>query len=138
METYSYSAKNNAFYANSLRSNYAEWPEDATEVVAKVFTEFNQSPPEGKIRIAGNNGMPVWGDLPPLSHEESIDQAEAKVSALMSMAEEKIRPLQYAQGLDIATDEEVSKLKAWQIFSVKLNRVDVSAAPDIDWPVMPE
>lgn len=138
METYSYSAINNAFYANSLKDSYSEWPEDATEVADKVFIQFNQAPPEGKIRVANNKGLPAWASLPPLSQEESIEQAKAKIDTLMSVAEERIRPLQYAQGLGMETEDESSQLKEWQIFSIMLNRIDPSTAPDIEWPVMPE
>ncbi|WP_246840034.1 tail fiber assembly protein [Hafnia sp. HMSC23F03] len=34
--------------------------------------------------------------------------------------------------MDIATDEELAQLKAW------LSRVDVSKAPDVEWPEKPE
>lgn len=55
----------------------------------------------------------------------------------MSEAEEMILPLQRAVKYDIASDEEKQRLKAWEIYSVKLSRIDTSAAPEIEWPEKP-
>ena len=59
-------------------------------------------------------------------------------SYLLSLATGKIEPLQDAVDLDIATESEISQLKAWKKFRVLVNRVDASLAPDIEWPEMPE
>ncbi|MDC9595227.1 tail fiber assembly protein, partial [Xenorhabdus sp. IM139775] len=45
---------------------------------------------------------------------------------------------QYAVDLEMATDAEREALTAWKRYCVLLNRVDCSAAPDIDWPKAPE
>ncbi|CAM6643993.1 phage tail protein [Escherichia coli] len=50
---------------------------------------------------------------------------------------EHIAPLQDAVDLDIATEEETSLLAAWKTYRVLLNRVDISVAPDIEWPAVP-
>lgn len=47
-------------------------------------------------------------------------------------------PLQDAVDLDMATETEKSALLAWKKYRVLLNRVDISNAPDIDWPEPPE
>lgn len=138
MKTYSYSATRNAFYANSLKASYADWPEDAAEVETAIFDEYSKAPPEGKNRGAGPDGLPAWVDIPPPSAEEYVEQAQQQVSALMQAADAKIRPLSDAQELGIATDEEAAQLKAWKTYRVMLNRVDVSEAPDIVWPEKPE
>lgn len=137
METYSYSAQSNAFYANSLKSSYSDWPEDAVKVSAGAFDEYSRVPPEGKIRVAGSDGLPAWADIPPPTAEESSEQAQAQVSALMQTADGKIRPLNDAVELGIATEEEAAKLKAWRTYRVMLNRVDTSHAPVTDWPEQP-
>ncbi|ELZ2941013.1 tail fiber assembly protein, partial [Salmonella enterica] len=50
-------------------------------------------------------------------------------------AESVIAPLARAVKLKIATDEEMKRLKAWELYSVMVNRVD-TANPD--WPEKPE
>ncbi|EEG7705960.1 tail fiber assembly protein, partial [Salmonella enterica] len=50
-------------------------------------------------------------------------------------AESVIAPLARAVKLKIATDEEVKRLEAWELYSVMVNRVD-TANPG--WPEKPE
>lgn len=138
METYSYSATKNAFYADSLKTSYADWPEDAVRVSAEIFIRYSKAPPEGNIRVAGPDGQPAWADIPPPNAEERVEQAKQQVSALMQQADRKIRPLNDAQELGIATEQETAQLKAWKTYRVMLNRVDTSQAPPIDWPIVPE
>lgn len=57
---------------------------------------------------------------------------------LLDKAARVIAPLQDAVDLDIATEAEKSALLAWKKYRVLLNRVDISTAPDIDWPEPPE
>ena len=76
--------------------------------------------------------------LPPeRSHDELVADAELQKYALLTAANNSIAPLQDAVDLDIATDSEQSQLLAWKKYRVLLNRVDTSAAPDIEWPTQP-
>ena len=68
---------------------------------------------------------------------ELIAQAEETRAQLMAEANQKIAPLQDALDLDMATDEELAQLKAWKTYRVLLSRVDVSKAPDVEWPKKP-
>lgn len=72
------------------------------------------------------------------SQEELREQAEAKKSELLSMADAAIAPLSRAVKLKMATDEEVATLEEWERYSVLINRVDTSTVPDIDWPEQPK
>ncbi|MBO1928548.1 tail fiber assembly protein [Providencia rettgeri] len=47
-------------------------------------------------------------------------------------------PYQDAIDLGIATDKELMQLNAWKQYRVDLNRIDTSAAPDIEWPEKPQ
>ncbi|EBX2534653.1 tail fiber assembly protein, partial [Salmonella enterica subsp. enterica serovar Fluntern] len=67
-------------------------------------------------------------------HEELIAQAEAKKAELLTEAESVIAPLARAVKLNIATDEEIKRLEAWELYSVLVNRVDTS---NPDWPDVP-
>lgn len=74
---------------------------------------------------------------PPISKEQLIQEAEQQKQSLLAEANNAITPLQYAENLGIATAEESASLVDWQKYSVYLNRVDTSLAPDIDWPIKP-
>lgn len=77
-----YCASENAFYASSLRPVYdaaKTWPKDTIEVSVAIYQEFTGVSPAGKRRVAGNNGMPVWGDVLPASREELIKREKHKI-----------------------------------------------------------
>ncbi|WP_054882951.1 tail fiber assembly protein [Yersinia rohdei] len=135
-----YSAIDNSFYPDELREQYVtagNWPDDAVEVSNKLFQEFITAP-AGKERKAGADGMPCWVDVQPPSEIELIAQAEYKKTELMSQANSEIAPLQDAVDLNMANADEVTALQSWKKYRVLLNRVDIDAAPEIDWPVAPE
>lgn len=48
-----------------------------------------------------------------------------------------IAPLQDAVDIGEATDEEIALLQAWKKYRVLVNRIDISTAPDIEWPPVP-
>lgn len=59
-------------------------------------------------------------------------------SQLLTKAAEMIGPLQNAVDLEMATAEEEDLLKKWKKYTVLVNRLDISTAPDISWPPIPE
>lgn len=138
---YYYSALNNAFYPSELRPNYTvagEWPDDVLLVSDDIFLEFTSlEPPQGKCRMAGEDGLPVWADVSPPSHNELVADAETKKTTLLSTAAEILGPLTDAVDLDIATTDEKKRYDEWRKYRVLLMRVDVNQAPDIDWPPQP-
>lgn len=70
---------------------------------------------------------------PPEEDQElAIAQAEAEKARLMADAERVILPLERAVKHGIATSDEVSRLELWELYSVKLSRVDPSK------PIWPE
>lgn len=69
--------------------------------------------------------------------EEYREQAQVEQRARIAVAAKMIAPLQDAVDLDMATDAEKASLEDWKRYRVMLNRLDVSAAPDIDWPLVP-
>lgn len=104
-------------------------------------TEINieDVPDELPERLDGNwvfDGKKIAPRIIPES--ELIAQAEETRAQFMSEANQRIIPLQDAYDLGIATNEELAQLKAWKTYRVLLSRVDVSKAPDVDWPKKPE
>ncbi|MCW7762146.1 tail fiber assembly protein [Photorhabdus luminescens] len=139
---YIYSPKSNSFYPTELKQRYIasdSWPKDGVEISEGIYLEFAaNSPPEGKMRIAGTDGLPIWGDIPPLPQKELQRWAERKRQHFMLQAANAIALLQDAVDLDIATDKEKAALTEWRKYRVLLNRVDCSTAPDIHWPEQPK
>ncbi|MEI9881657.1 tail fiber assembly protein [Atlantibacter hermannii] len=142
MNNYIYSPSRNMFYPLSLQDVYeqaGEWPEDGAEVDDAVYMEFAANTPlKGKCRAAGQDGCPVWVDLPDPDLDTVIAEARQEKKRLQIAATEVIAPLERAVRLGMATEEEMVLLTEWEKYSVLLNRVDVSKPMDITWPEMPD
>ncbi|WP_338885179.1 tail fiber assembly protein [Xenorhabdus sp. TH1] len=136
---YIYSAKNNAFHPIELKQRYIDagsWPDDGVEISDEDYYRFINA--VNKRWVAGDNGYPKLVDIPPPSPAKLQQQAKQQKLSLRQRADIAIAPLQYAVDLDMATDVELSMLTEWKKYMVLLNRVDCSAAPNIDWPKAPE
>lgn len=132
-----YAFSNGNFYPLSMREIYEKsgsWPNEYIEVDESVFTEFLASPPVGKIRGKGDDGMPAWVDAPPSTPEELIAQAELKRSSLRVQTDSEIDWRQDAVDAGIATEEETTALSEWKKYRVLLMRVDIA---DPEWPTLP-
>lgn len=79
---YYYSPSKNSFFPVELKKDYilAEcFPEDAIEVSDDVWEEFAGSlAPKGKQRVADENGLPTWRDIPPPTQEETVIASEKR------------------------------------------------------------
>ncbi|EMA7647472.1 tail fiber assembly protein [Yersinia enterocolitica] len=69
--------------------------------------------------------------------EAAVSNARNELLQRQRVASDKIATLEDAVSLDLATEQEVADLKAWKVYRVLLNRVDVTKAPNIDWPAIP-
>ena len=137
--SYLFSANENAFFPISLQQQYIDagtWPDDGIEVNDAVFEIYSNSPPSGKIRGV-IDGMPAWIDLPELTQQQLIEQAEQKRVALRTSADAEIIWRQDALDVGIATENEAKELTEWKKYRVLLMRVDTSTAPNIEWPANP-
>jgi len=63
--------------------------------------------------------------------------ASSRLAVEMDEANRTIAPLQDAVDISIATYEEITRLAEWKRYRVELNRIDISKAPDIEWPENP-
>ncbi|HII0646834.1 TPA: tail fiber assembly protein [Salmonella enterica subsp. enterica serovar Yopougon] len=138
-----YAYANNSFYPFSMREVYEasdSWPTEYIEVGESVFTEFSASPPVGKIRGTGDNGMPAWVDIPPPTQEELIAQAEREKQHRIDTANEFMNAKQWPGKAAIGRlkGEELVQYNLWLDYLDALEAVDTSRAPDINWPVPPE
>lgn len=138
-----YAYANNSFYPFSMREVYEasdSWPIKYIEVGEFVFTEFSASPPVGKIRGTGDNGMPAWVDIPPPTQEELIAQAEREKQHRIDTANEFMNAKQWPGKAAIGRlkGDELAQYNLWLDYLDALEAVDTSRAPDIKWPVPPE
>lgn len=129
---YFYSPGNNGFYISDF--NDSGMPSDAVEIAQAIFNEYSASPPSGKCRAAGDDGHPVWADIPAPTQEEIIAANEDKRAALRAIADSEIAWRQDSVDAGIATEEETAALEDWKKYRVLLMRVDTA---DPDWPTPP-
>lgn len=128
-----YAASTNGFYSREINGNNI--PDDAVEIADEQWQELLDGQSGGKMISSDDKGNPVLIDFTKPTHGELVAQANNKKAALIAEATVKIGPLQDADDLGIATDEEASELKAWKTYRAMLNRVDASKP---DWPVAPD
>lgn len=125
---------------------------DATGMVINVTAwdgESEWTPPENTVAIkcgdsgAGigwtyNDGVFTPPPEPEITKEELIARSEQEKNNLINEATQVIAILQDAVDLEMATDDEKTRLLAWKKYRVLLNRVNTSTASDITWPKKPE
>lgn len=108
---YVYSKENNAFYPLSMRQDYIDagtWPSDGIEVDDSVFEEFYIAPP-GKIRVGGDDGLPVWADIPTPPNSELRKAALAALSSTYQDDIEKLNRAWLAAAVNDGVNETAKK-----------------------------
>ncbi|HED3065091.1 TPA: tail fiber assembly protein [Kluyvera ascorbata] len=136
---FAYSAANNLFYSYSREGVYrasGSWPDDVTDVSDDVFSEYAGVPPAGKQRIAGADGLPVWGDatLSVLSADQILERNTAERDRLLQACAIAAFPLQNRVDNGAATDKQAAQLEALKKYSVDLtdpNIVDLTSDPAV-------
>lgn len=76
--------------------------------------------------------------LEPLPPEFLREQAVGEKRQRDAAARDAIALLEYAIELDMQQGGEAEKLRTWKKYRVLLNRVDITQAPDINWPTQPD
>lgn len=142
MKKYVYSAVNNAFYLTSMKEDYISgncWPTDGVECDEDIFTEYTKEPPTGKVRIAGKDGYPEWGELPALTHDEQVATAELKRQMLIEQANSNMNSKQWPgkAAMGRLSSDEKYQYGAWLDYLDELEAINVTNAPDIEWPIKP-
>ncbi|EFH8760286.1 tail fiber assembly protein, partial [Escherichia coli] len=110
---------------------------DIDEVIFREY--FYDTPPEGKYRCVGEDGLPAWADIPPPTREEQIASAETKKQQLINQANEYINSKQWPGKASIGRlkGEELAQYNLWLDYLDALELVDTSGAPDIEWSTPP-
>lgn len=138
MGNYIYSPATNGFYPLALKDDYVtagSWPVDEVEVSDNTAHEFMVSAPQGKVRVAGADGLPAWADIPSPTVEELTAAATRKIATLRAEADSIIAPLKDALDGGYIDDGDKLKLTEWQKYRYALTKVDPTKPV---WPTKPE
>lgn len=140
MDKYLFSAITNAFYPISLKETYEDSNVDFSSSVSvseDIFTTFTSEPPTGKVRIVGKDGYPEWGDIPPPTHEELVAESEAEKQRRIDQANDYINRKQWPGKAAIGRlkGDDLTQYNLWLDYIDALESIDVSKAPDIEWPI---
>ncbi|MEN4768963.1 tail fiber assembly protein [Duffyella gerundensis] len=130
-----YSPSENAFYDNVINS---VMPSDVFEISEKEWGDLLEGQTHGKLICCGVDLRPCLTEQPLPTADELIRQAEDKRGRLRAAADIAIQPLQDANDLGIATEDEASQLINWKKYRVMLMRIDAKDAERIIWPEQPD
>ncbi|EQB1484573.1 tail fiber assembly protein [Enterobacter hormaechei] len=137
-----FSNTDKSFYLEETVKTYEEQgipvPSDLMAITDAEYEAFMVSPDRKAPQYNVESECMEWVDIEPPTREEAIENAGALRAQLLSVAAQAIAPLQDAVDLSMASDEEAALLLEWKKFRVLLMRVDISLAPDIEWPAAPD
>ncbi|WP_348826791.1 hypothetical protein [Halomonas sp. RT37] len=112
-----YSAQEDCFYPNDLRSVYeanGDWPADAVQVTAQEWKTYGKGiPPEGMRRAGDPQGHPTWVILPDKSLTEVAGQAIARINAGYQLQMGQILN-EYPQAETLTFDKQEREARQWQ------------------------
>ena len=126
-------------YPKDLRGTTIYSTETGTETTMQEVGDI----PEGYTTSKPTSEFDIWNGGKWIldaekQHQHDIDVATSQKKQLLSEANEQISYLQDAIDADIATDEEKALYSAWKKYRALLNRVDLSQAPNINYPEKPQ
>ena len=138
--SYYFSPSRNIFYFGDSKDSYIKtgaWADDSKIIDDEVVKAFTSLPPEGKMRGV-IDGAPAWIDIPPLTHEQLVLQAEQHRQALIDEAMQSINVVQLKLRAERKlTPTETEKLNTTLDYIDAVTATDTSTAPDFNWPTPP-
>ncbi|EOT1727343.1 tail fiber assembly protein, partial [Citrobacter freundii] len=130
---YIYDAKTNGFYPVLLKESYelaGTWPKAGVEVTEEEYKALMDGQSTGKVVSADSEGKPVLADI----EIDYVALATAERDRRMAVVTARINQLTEAQDDGDITGDELTELATLREVRTKLRRLDLSTAPDIDWP----
>ncbi|HEK2814951.1 TPA: tail fiber assembly protein [Proteus mirabilis] len=114
-----------------------------TQTKQPIIIDFMGPLPESLTLLKPNSEFDKWDGKNWIVDTEAqkaalITQIKQEKSQRLDEADNIITYLQEAVDVDLATEEEATALQKWKKYRVLLNRVDISTAPDIEWPEKPQ
>ncbi|OVZ89868.1 tail assembly chaperone [Yersinia frederiksenii] len=98
--------------------------------------------PENTTLLAPTSPFDRWNGTKWVKDSEAekqyyLAEARQKKSILLEEANTQIEILKDSIEFDMSTPTAESELVTWRKYRVQLSQLDISAAPDIDWPKQP-
>ena len=98
--------------------------------------------PENTTLLAPASPFDRWNGTKWVKDSEAekqyyLAEARQKKSILLEEAKTQIEILKDSIEFDMSTPTAEAELVAWRKYRVQLNQLDISAAPDINWPKQP-
>lgn len=130
-----YSPSLNGFLLEATAEKYDG--EDLTEVSQDVYNQFIAGS-ETQIMVAGDNG-PVWQDAPSPTQEELTQAAEYDRQRRIDVANDFMNRKQWPGKAAIGRlkGDELAQYNLWLDYLDALEAVDISTAPEVEWPTVP-
>ncbi|EEJ2305218.1 tail fiber assembly protein [Salmonella enterica subsp. enterica] len=135
--SYVYDAKTNGFYAISLKDNYEKadsWPVSGVKITDEEHKILMDGQSAGKVISVDENGMPVLTDAVIDYVALATVERDKRMSVVTAMISQRVD----AQDDGDITDDELTELSELREYRAKLRRLDLTSAPDIAWPEVPE
>ncbi|EBS1303641.1 phage tail protein [Salmonella enterica subsp. enterica serovar Senftenberg] len=132
---YIYDAKTNGFYPVLLKESYelaGTWPKAGVEVTEEEYKALMDGQSTGKVVSANSEGKPVLADI----EIDYVALATAERDRRSAAVTARINELVEAQDDGDITSDELTELATLREVRTKLRRLDLSKAPDINWPDM--
>jgi len=114
-------------------------PTGSVFVSDEAFQALFEGQSAGASIVPDRQGFPVLVSAPSLTPAELVAIAQARRDELLATAALRIAPLQDAVDIELASDAEASALKAWKLYRVYLNRIELQDdfPAEIEWPIAP-
>ena len=124
--------KDGAFYLDQFNESI---PEDALEIIQEDYDALFEGQANGQMIVTGSDGKPALQEKPLPSHDVLVSLAEQNRQSLIDSAMQSVSVLQLKlQAGRKLTADETSKLNAVLDYIDAVNAVNVSTAPEIEWP----
>lgn len=129
-----FSKSANGFFIEAINP---EMPDDVVEVSEDAYSALMAGQQfDGKVIVSDETGYPVL-----ITPEVNfIEVAEREREALIAEANAFINDRQWPSKLTLGRldEDEKTRFNLWLDYLDELEQVDISTAPDIEWPVKPE
>jgi hypothetical protein len=111
----------------------AEWSPNTVQIAVQI--KDGDEVGIGYSFIDGEFVAPV---IPAPTHEKLVAEAERKKLQILLTINEITQTWQTQLALGIITDEDKATLTLWMKYAQAVQAIDVSSAPEIEWPDPPQ
>lgn len=126
-----FSKSTNGFFVDGINE---DMPEDIVKVSEEIYVSLMSGQQTGgKVITSDENGYPVLV-LPEI---DNISRAENQRSELLAAADSITADWRIELMLGEISDEDKTMLSAWMEYKKELKAVDVTTAPNVNWPTPP-